>query len=1067
MTDEPEKATRKDQMLGRIDNALADASAAAGSGGTAKDSAASILKSRGNATGHADRSPFTGALRREGARGSAADGSTSIREDVARTAKGAKQGAEIGAKVGGAAGAAVGGVAGGAVAVAGSKRGRRLLIFAIIGPPLSALAVIFMTITMLAAALGGSIEEIRQAQAEQGADAATGDGLQVPQIQLAVLNGGTYGVPWEILAAIPYVLGTDPTAKFSEPPHGEPAGPYGLLLTKTFPFAVSHGLRPISVADALEGPRSARFVAQGLASEFTRREIGNPDLNTGLSMVGGYEDLGNGDGPYWEKSTDPDEVQKFETLRDEVVGSLAELPIEAAPERAEQIYEIALTWHMGGRVDCGTGASASSAPSSVDGVPQVALEAYVAAEQGTGIPWNLIAAIAEHESHHGTHRGSKVDVNGDVRPKIVGAPLGYPDTDHGKWDLDRRDEHAVGPLQFIPTTWATMGWDADGRNGADPHNIFDAAYAAGRYFAALTGGDTTDASLRKALARYSGHGTDVTSTYVVSVMDRAAAFAAATGGTTPAVGSASLADLSSLRAIEIEVPDGLSEDRARHHLAGAAARADALFVTGARQVSVQSILGDAWNVIDGGSPRNGTSVALRAQIGRVTTSGLASLSPSARAGAASTSARSIAWADVRLDGEKTVRLAAGSLPSRADFPAASTTGVNALVKFVNSTPYPLLIGGEWGHSLMADPYRLTHRTRLKVAASGEGGFLFDRSITASRATAAPGAPDQVGSRLNLSEVRYAPPDGTGPAAGPSGWVLPLPKNEYTLTSLFGETGDHWKAYAVGHSGTDFAAPLGTKVYAIGAGQVTLTKSSAYGPYFVTIDHGSVNGQTALSRYAHLSKSFVRDGDNVTAGQLIGEVGEEGNATGPHLHLEVILGVPLSNGDPAFVDPLIFLETAGSPTGGVSSCGVTDYGATAPDGAWGGYENGQIPLSVLAELAFAPGRYLRPDAAEALGRLNEAFSAHFGRTLVVTDAYRDYDAQVECREQKGNLCAAPGTSNHGWGLAVDLGSNVNSFDTAEYRWMALNAATYGWLHPSWAERDGRKPEPWHWQFGVVE
>jgi LAS superfamily LD-carboxypeptidase LdcB len=128
-----------------------------------------------------------------------------------------------------------------------------------------------------------------------------------------------------------------------------------------------------------------------------------------------------------------------------------------------------------------------------------------------------------------------------------------------------------------------------------------------------------------------------------------------------------------------------------------------------------------------------------------------------------------------------------------------------------------------------------------------------------------------------------------------------------------------------------------------------------------------------------------------------------------------------------------------------------------------YDNGRIPASALADLAFAPGQQLRADAAESLEQLNVAFAAAFGRNLVITDSYRSYSQQVACRQQKGSLCATPGTSNHGNGTAIDLGGNAYRFGTDEHDWMLAHAEEYGWTLPSWARATGSKPEPWHWEF----
>ncbi|MFF1528112.1 D-alanyl-D-alanine carboxypeptidase family protein [Cellulomonas sp. NPDC058312] len=128
-----------------------------------------------------------------------------------------------------------------------------------------------------------------------------------------------------------------------------------------------------------------------------------------------------------------------------------------------------------------------------------------------------------------------------------------------------------------------------------------------------------------------------------------------------------------------------------------------------------------------------------------------------------------------------------------------------------------------------------------------------------------------------------------------------------------------------------------------------------------------------------------------------------------------------------------------------------------------YDNGRIPASALADLAFAPGQQLRADAAESLEQLNVAFAAAFGRNLVITDSYRSYSQQVACRQQKGSLCATPGTSNHGNGTAIDLGGDAYRFGSDEHDWMLAHAEEYGWTLPSWARATGSKPEPWHWEF----
>lgn len=125
-------------------------------------------------------------------------------------------------------------------------------------------------------------------------------------------------------------------------------------------------------------------------------------------------------------------------------------------------------------------------------------------------------------------------------------------------------------------------------------------------------------------------------------------------------------------------------------------------------------------------------------------------------------------------------------------------------------------------------------------------------------------------------------------------------------------------------------------------------------------------------------------------------------------------------------------------------------------------NGNLPSSELKELSWN-GIQVANSAAPMLELLNNAFRARFGRNLSVTDGYRSFRQQQVTKALKGGLAAVPGTSNHGLGLAVDLGGGINSFDTAEYQWMLVNAGKWGWVNPTWAQRGGSKPEPWHWEF----
>ena len=100
-----------------------------------------------------------------------------------------------------------------------------------------------------------------------------------------------------------------------------------------------------------------------------------------------------------------------------------------------------------------------------------------------------------------------------------------------------------------------------------------------------------------------------------------------------------------------------------------------------------------------------------------------------------------------------------------------------------------------------------------------------------------------------------------------------------------------------HHGLDIAAAIGTNIAAIKGGKVTQVGwfSAIYGNT-ITIDHGNKEE----SFYAHLSKILVEEGQIVSQGQIIGKVGETGNATGPHLHLQINL-------DGKTVDPIKYLR----------------------------------------------------------------------------------------------------------------------------------------------------------------
>lgn len=167
-------------------------------------------------------------------------------------------------------------------------------------------------------------------------------------------------------------------------------------------------------------------------------------------------------------------------------------------------------------------ASAQAGPVTIDqdwllrtgaatGIPVRALTAYATAayligqsKPECGLGWNTVAAIGDIESQHGSHDGAQLQDDGTTDPLILGPALDghgvgmVPDTDRGQWDGDTRWDRAVGPMQFIPSTWAAYGVDANGDGVADAGNIDDASLAAAAYLCeagALADPDTWNAAV--------------------------------------------------------------------------------------------------------------------------------------------------------------------------------------------------------------------------------------------------------------------------------------------------------------------------------------------------------------------------------------------------------------------------------------------------------------------------------------------------------------------------------------------------------------------------------------------
>jgi hypothetical protein len=160
----------------------------------------------------------------------------------------------------------------------------------------------------------------------------------------------------------------------------------------------------------------------------------------------------------------------------------------------------------------------SSTPAALDssGIPVRALDGYRraallvgSADPGCHIDWALVAAIGRVESNHARFGGSQLDSAGVARPAIIGIPLDgshqtarITDSDGGRLDHDSVYDRAVGPMQFIPSTWLLAGVDADGDGVKDPQNMADAATATAVYLCSGNGDLRRPGDLRAAILRY-------------------------------------------------------------------------------------------------------------------------------------------------------------------------------------------------------------------------------------------------------------------------------------------------------------------------------------------------------------------------------------------------------------------------------------------------------------------------------------------------------------------------------------------------------------------------------------
>ena len=166
----------------------------------------------------------------------------------------------------------------------------------------------------------------------------------------------------------------------------------------------------------------------------------------------------------------------------------------------------------------------------VTGVPERALQAYAYAhtvvaetQPDCRLTWVTLAGIARIESNHGRFQGRMLGEDGRPSTPIIGIPLnGGPnvraigDTDGGQLDGDQVWDRAVGPFQFIPTSWAKWRSDGDGDGAGDPQDIDDASVAAARYLCAGNRDLSTGLGWQRAVLSYNNSAAYVQSVYAAA-----------------------------------------------------------------------------------------------------------------------------------------------------------------------------------------------------------------------------------------------------------------------------------------------------------------------------------------------------------------------------------------------------------------------------------------------------------------------------------------------------------------------------------------------------------------------
>ncbi|MEO5662004.1 MAG: lytic transglycosylase domain-containing protein [Nocardioides sp.] len=223
--------------------------------------------------------------------------------------------------------------------------------------------------------------------------------------------------------------------------------------------------------------------------------------------------------------------------RDQVLTGYKIVPAQVAATAtnpAPAVPDVPTTSRARSRADAAVDPRWARRTAEAAGIPLPAMTAYarasVLAPRQCRIGWTTLAGIGWVESQHGTIGDRQLGDDGYSSEPILGPALdgglyaAVPATrDSARWHGDRQWDHAIGPMQFIPSTWRTWQADGDGDGVADPNDIDDASLAAADYLC-QSGDLMSSGTWSRSILSYN-HSTD----YVLNVYTAADTYSDRTG----------------------------------------------------------------------------------------------------------------------------------------------------------------------------------------------------------------------------------------------------------------------------------------------------------------------------------------------------------------------------------------------------------------------------------------------------------------------------------------------------------------------------------------------------------